>query len=186
MTVSFAHHRARLAALILALPFLTGCASLNAFFGIGTPLVEPKEFTAAEIHEVRKPYEHLDQSIVEPYVPPSVSTISLDSTLVEIASTSLARIGEPAIEPLIQTMSDTDPRVRIVAIEALARMGPTAAPAVPNLIAALDDADLQVRREAARALGEIGPAAADAVPALIKALHSADAPPPTDEDPPTL
>ena len=88
----------------------------------------------------------------------------------ETAADALARIGEPALPALIDTLHDPDHSIRAHAARALARMGPTAAPAVPELIVALDDPDREVRQGAARALGQIGSDAEDAVSALIKAL----------------
>lgn len=88
----------------------------------------------------------------------------------ETAADALARIGDPAVPALIDTLHDADGGIRAQAARALARMGPKAAPAVPELILALDDPDMDVRQGAARAIGQIGPAAEEAVPALIKAL----------------
>jgi HEAT repeat protein len=88
----------------------------------------------------------------------------------ETAADALARIGDPAVPALIDTLHDPDQSIRAHAAQALARMGPKAAPAVPELILALDDPDREVRQGAARALGQIGPDAEEAVPALIKAL----------------
>ncbi|MGH7140348.1 MAG: HEAT repeat domain-containing protein [Pirellulales bacterium] len=88
----------------------------------------------------------------------------------ETAADALARIGDPAVPALIDTLRDPDQSIRAHAALALARMGPKASPAVPELILALDDPDREVRQAAARALGQIGPDAEEAVPALIKAL----------------
>jgi HEAT repeat protein len=84
---------------------------------------------------------------------------------------ALARIGEPAVPALIETLNDRDPKVRAAAAMALARIGSQAKAAVPALIKALKDKDPDVRREAARALGQMGPAAQEAVPALLEALR---------------
>lgn len=88
----------------------------------------------------------------------------------ETAADALARIGDPAVPALIETLHDPDPSIRAQAAQGLARMGPKAAPAVPELILALNDDEREVRQRAARALGQIGPSAEEAVPALIKAL----------------
>lgn len=88
----------------------------------------------------------------------------------ETAADALARIGDPAVPALIETLRDPDPSIRAQAAKAFARMGPKAAPAVPELILALNDDEREVRQGAARALGQIGPGAEEAVPALIKAL----------------
>jgi HEAT repeat protein len=62
-----------------------------------------------------------------------------------------------------KALSDSDPEVRRLMIEALQGMG---VEAVGPLIAALKDENMDVRRSAARALGTFGRAAAASVPAL--------------------
>jgi transglutaminase-like putative cysteine protease len=90
--------------------------------------------------------------------------------LPETAADALSRIGEPAVPALVSALSDPDPKVRLQAARALARIGPPARDAVPALTRALDDTDLAVRANAARALGQIGPNASSAVPDLIRSL----------------
>ncbi len=63
-----------------------------------------------------------------------------------------------------------DGPIRLIAAEALGRIGPEAKAAIPDLIAALSGPDSRVRSEAARALGGIGPEAAPAIPELIRLL----------------
>jgi HEAT repeat protein len=92
----------------------------------------------------------------------------------ETAVDAIARIGEPAVPALIQSLSDPDPGVRAQAARALARMSEKAQTALPALTAALDDPDEDVRIAATRALGQMGPVAAPALPALIKLLHEPD------------
>jgi HEAT repeat protein len=90
----------------------------------------------------------------------------------ETAVDAIARIGEPAVPVLVQSLSDPDPGVRAQAARALARMGVAAKPAVPDLVKALHDSDEGVRIAAARALGQIGPAASEALPALVELLRT--------------
>ncbi len=90
----------------------------------------------------------------------------------ETAVDAIARIGEPAVPVLVQSLSDPDPGVRAQAARALARMGVTAKPAVPDLVKALRDSDEGVQIAAARALGQIGPAASEALPALVELLRT--------------
>lgn len=73
---------------------------------------------------------------------------------------------------LIESLSDSDYRVRLAATYALRDKGPTAKQAVPALITALSDEVGDVRASSADALGEIGPKAASAVPMLIGVLQS--------------
>lgn len=84
---------------------------------------------------------------------------------------ALARIGADAVDPLVQTLADPDPAVRLAAARALAAIGPEAERSVPALIRALEDRDEAVRQAAARALGQIGPSANEAVPALLRVLR---------------
>ncbi|MDP8253893.1 MAG: HEAT repeat domain-containing protein, partial [Candidatus Kaelpia aquatica] len=72
---------------------------------------------------------------------------------------------EPAVDPLIEALSDEDHQVREGAAKALGDIGE---PAVDSLIEALSDEDHQVREGAAKALGDIGDFRA--VDLLIEAL----------------
>lgn len=76
------------------------------------------------------------------------------------------------IPELIESLSDPDYRVRLVATGALGEMGTAAEQAVPALIVTLSDDVSDIRAASAEALGEIGPASAPAVPALIETLRS--------------
>jgi HEAT repeat protein len=88
----------------------------------------------------------------------------------EAAADALGRIGPAAVPSLIETLRDPDPKVRLRAIEVLARMGGDAKDAVPELIRLLEDSDEGVRKAAIRTLGRIGPPAKEAVPALMQTL----------------
>jgi HEAT repeat protein len=79
---------------------------------------------------------------------------------------ALQRIGEPAVEPLIQALKDKDKVIRFGAADALGRIGD--ARAVEPLIQALKDEDYTVRAWAALNLGRIGDA--KAVEPLTEAL----------------
>jgi len=74
------------------------------------------------------------------------------------------------VERLIKQIESPDAEKRIIAAQALGKIGPAAEAAVPSLIKALADEAWRVRSSVARALGEIGPAAKAAVPSLINAL----------------
>jgi HEAT repeat protein len=93
------------------------------------------------------------------------------------AMTALTKIGEPAVDPLIEVLKDKDEEARPLAAQVLGDIGPAAKKAIPALIEALkdDDADPSVRNSAASALAEMGPAAKPAVPALLAALKDDDA-----------
>ena len=86
--------------------------------------------------------------------------------LIRDAVEALGKIGEPAVEPLIQALKDEDDGVRWSAAEALGEIKD--ARAVKPLVKALKDKYWYVRKQAAYALGDIGDARA--VEPLIEAL----------------
>jgi HEAT repeat protein len=70
---------------------------------------------------------------------------------------ALARMGEPAVKPLIKRgLGDRSDHVRRCAAHALALMGSTAQKAYPSLLRGLDDKSLGVRLQVIDALGRIG------------------------------
>ncbi len=73
------------------------------------------------------------------------------------AAEALARIGSPAVEPLIGALGDSDEDVRWKAAIALGEIGDPRA--IPPLIALLEDQDRFVQSRAAYALGQFGSAA---------------------------
>jgi HEAT repeat protein len=119
----------------------------------------------------------------------------------EIAAWSLAAIGADSVPPLMQMLTNSDPRLRCWAATALGMMGKAAEPAVPALVKELDDwggstsAERRhldpyaywpspgsvpfdpvsnARREAADALGCIGQQPDLVVPVLIKVFGDYD------------
>ena len=114
--------------------------------------------------------------IGEPSVTPLVA--ALDQALrgdltsgqqtVSVAAWALGRIGDGAVDPLLDLLYDGSrlETVRSGAAYALVQVG---RPAVPGLLEALDSAEALVRREAAVALGEIGDRSA--MSALRGLLH---------------
>lgn len=89
----------------------------------------------------------------------------------ETSAQALAKIGEPAVKPLIERLTDNNPQIKAGSVVALRITGNR--DAVIPISALLSDNDLHVRREAAKALGRIGNS--EIVPALIKALDDDDA-----------
>jgi HEAT repeat protein len=145
-----------------------------------TPTTIPTVVSPEQIREVRARQAALQLASAKktPVRQPLFKLNSLPDfrrwTVRETAVDALARIGEDAVAPLVQTLSDPDPEARASAARALSRMGPTAEPAVPALIVALKDEDRDVRQSAARALGQIGPGAHAAIPALIEAMRESE------------
>jgi len=137
--------------------------------------------TSDEIRQMRAQVEAEKPAQAVPQTVASAPIVYRPWGVKETAVDALGRIGEVAVAPLIQALSDSDPRARTQAARALARIGPPAKDAVPVLIERLDDPDEDVRQAAARALGQIGPAAAPAVPALVSLIES-----PENKAPPAL
>ncbi|MDO8535731.1 MAG: aldo/keto reductase, partial [Candidatus Omnitrophota bacterium] len=79
---------------------------------------------------------------------------------------ALAKMGAPAVEPLINALSDIYPHARSSAAQALGKIGDIRA--VEPIISALDDNYPNVRSSAAQALGKIGDIRA--VEPIIKVL----------------
>jgi hypothetical protein len=73
------------------------------------------------------------------------------------------KAGDPAAVPvLLELLRDEDARIRLIAVEALSRVGANARQAVPALLTALEDEDEAVRTEAVWALWFIDHEAAEA------------------------
>jgi len=85
------------------------------------------------------------------------------------AAEALARIGAPAVEPLIETMNEKDSSVRVLAVMTLGRLRD--ARALEPLIQALKDEDREVRSQAVGALVRMGK---PAVEQLIQTLKDKD------------
>ena len=83
----------------------------------------------------------------------------------------LRDLGKPAVDTLIQALSDRDGNVRGEAARALGVIAPDAQGAIQILIRNLQDTHPEARAGAAAALGRFGPAARDALPALIVLLN---------------
>jgi HEAT repeat protein len=93
----------------------------------------------------------------------------------EIAAWSLAAIGADSVPPLVEMLTNSNPRLRCRAAVALGLMGEAAEPAVPALVKMLHDPDINTRWEATDALGCIGRQPDLVVPALIEALADPNA-----------
>ena len=98
------------------------------------------------------------------------------------SSTGAAAIEVDGMEPvtrdllpkLVNALSDTNPRMRGLAAQALGRLGAEARTSLPQLAGAVSDSSAYVRKLAVSALGNIGPEVKRAVPELTKALGDID------------
>ena len=68
----------------------------------------------------------------------------------------------------------TDENGRVLAVDALADLGPNAHPALDDLVKALGDDNIRLRWHAARAIGRIGEGAFPVLPKLVELLRDAD------------
>jgi HEAT repeat protein len=106
------------------------------------------------LHAAKALGEAKDARAVEPLI------VALgDKSCGHTAANALAKIGKPAVEPLIVALKNENPFVRRNAAEALGEIKD--ASAVKPLINALKDNDLIVRRNAAKALGKIKDSSAE-------------------------
>ncbi len=92
-----------------------------------------------------------------------------DVNVVGGAARALIGIGPPAVESLIHALRDEDPRVRIIAVSILGRIGD--ARAVEPLVGMFRDQFFKVGEEAVSALAAIGEPAVETV---IRALQDMD------------
>jgi HEAT repeat protein len=88
------------------------------------------------------------------------------------ASSVLASLGSPGLEPLRRGLRHDVGDVRASAAWGLGEMGPKAAAAVPDLLDRMEDPDPRVRNESARSLGRIDPERPEVVAALLAGLRS--------------
>jgi predicted nucleic acid-binding Zn-ribbon protein len=88
------------------------------------------------------------------------------------AATAEAHLVVPKLAQL--ALQDSEPMVRLAAVEALWRFGPKAIEALSAIAAALQDKRAEVRRAAALTLAEFGPAAIDSLPHLTDASLDRD------------
>jgi HEAT repeat protein/nicotinamide riboside kinase len=77
-----------------------------------------------------------------------------DEAVRQEAIKALARIGTPAVGPLIKALTDARPEIRDGAVEALRQVGK---PAIEGLLQALGDERRELRQGVAQALQKLGP-----------------------------
>ena len=70
---------------------------------------------------------------------------------------ALAKIGPPAVDPLIEALDDALPERRGGAAYALGLLGPLGKPSLSKLLELLDDKDTEVRRQASQAIHRVLP-----------------------------
>jgi len=74
-----------------------------------------------------------------------------------------------AVPVLIEVLEDTDPGNRLLAVEAIGKIGPPAQAAIPSLVRRLSDDPVQTRVWAAEAIGKIGGNLQQLLPPLVRA-----------------
>jgi len=94
--------------------------------------------------------------LAQPAIPALINLLG-DEEVSEDAARSLVAIGAAAVEPLISTLTNRDPKTRIAAIEVLGEMGPVSRRAVPALSRIVRDEQGAVALAATQALKRINP-----------------------------
>lgn len=88
--------------------------------------------------------------------------------------TACQHAGKDSVAFLEQSLEDSTPRIRRMAIQVLGSMRDSAKSALPALVRSLKDEDPSVRRRAIFALCDIGPESHEALQAVIQTLESDD------------
>jgi len=88
----------------------------------------------------------------------------------EHAKRVVVQLGAAAVPEIVKTLRSEKRDTRLMAVDALGKIGPEAADAIPRLIELLKDKDDAVAGEAARVLRRMGPKGRLAIPALIRTL----------------
>jgi HEAT repeat protein len=100
---------------------------------------------------------------------------SPNDDLANQSARSLAQVGEPALDTLIQGTRNDDLLVSLRCLWALSLMGPDAKQSLPDLLKLLDHPHERVRGAALFALGEMGAAAIEATPQIVKSIRAPSA-----------
>lgn len=104
----------------------------------------------------------------------SSGAASVDPQAAHYAVYALAAVGEAAVSALAEALGSSDVVTRLLAAEALGRIGPAAAEAAPALAAALADPRPEVHWAAFDALVAVGPAAVPALADLVQDTSQRD------------
>lgn len=94
--------------------------------------------------------------------------------LAEKAARALASMNSAAVPALLEASADKSPQVRVLAIGALAQIGPLARAAFPTLLTPAREGEGEVRKAALDALARIQPSSPQVLGALTNALQDID------------
>lgn len=145
-------------------------AAVEALGALGDPrAIDP--LTVMLYHD-----EYARRSVVEAFgqigdpraIDPLLDALG-DRTLLKDVSQALARIGSPAVDSLVELLSDRNPTAREIAIKTLIEIGDPSA--VEAIIERLNDTRKSIQGLAATALEAIGE---PAIEPLIQTLHDPD------------
>lgn len=106
---------------------------------------------------------------------PALTQMLRDPKTSVAAALALACIGGEALNPLIETVVDSNPRIAGNARTALDSLTQQSSGAAPVLIPRLKDKNPQIRAVVARAVGRVGQDSARAIPVLTELLDDTDA-----------
>lgn len=132
------------------------------------PLIEFLKFLDESDYDLRKFAIHQLGEIGDPSAVDILLELLKDPSVSQYVIRALVKIGEEAVDPLLQALNDRDPVVRKLSCFALGKI--RSFRAVDHLIEKLKDEDREVQEEAIRALGRI--ADKKAVDHLVEILES--------------
>lgn len=117
------------------------------------PLIEFLKFLDVSDYDLRKFAVHQLGEIKDPLAVDILLELLRDTSISQYVIRALVKIGEKAVEPLIQSLQDKDETVRRLSCFALGRI--RSLRAVDYLIEKLKDENREVQEEAIRALGRL-------------------------------
>lgn len=86
----------------------------------------------------------------------------------------LPKLAPASIQPLVTSLSSTDPQVYALAVSALGEIGPQANAAIPIVQRRLADPDVNIRVQAAQVLSKLGADPSMFMATVIESLHDSD------------
>ncbi|MHC4933114.1 MAG: HEAT repeat domain-containing protein, partial [Planctomycetota bacterium] len=97
-----------------------------------------------------------------------------EPSVAQLMAEALARLGAPAVDPLLDALESDEHKSRLYALNALRLIGPAAAAAVPKALDLTADENAAVRHEAEKVLRRLGPWCEEYVPEILERMQLGD------------